>query len=465
MSAAAAAERARWDAAREELALSERCAGLCGRALARGADEAEAYGVRSRSISIAFEKGDLKLAKVDESSSIGLRVFRGRRLGFASTNQGGTAALDAAAEDALALSRSAPPDEHNVLPAARPVAPRLAGIEDELAELPVERVVELGRRLVAAARARDRRISIDNASCTLAVSSRAIATSRGAAAAESDAQLGLSIFGMAVDGAEVGGFHYDGDALRRVADVEPALERVAAGFATIALENLHAGRAESYRGPVLFAPDALLEVFVGPLCSAASAIAVQRGRSALAGRLGQRIASDSLDVVDDPTDRSLAGACGFDREGQPVSRFPLVERGVLRSFLYNGYAATVEGRRSTGHARGGARSTPGLGVHALQVAPGEGGDAGRMLAALGRGLLVRRFSGTVDPASGDFSGVAKSARWVEGGAQRPVRETLLSGNVFELLLRLVALSSEVERCGGAALAPWALVDGVSVTAG
>jgi len=102
----------------------------------------------------------------------------------------------------------------------------------------------------------------------------------------------------------------------------------------------------------------------------------------------------------------------------------------------------------------------------IACAPGRGGTREDLLRTLGRGLLVQRFSGSVDPASGDFSGVAKSSRWVEGGAVvRPLRETLLSGNAFQLLASVVALSSASERVDGSARAPWALVDGLNVTAG
>ena len=88
------------------------------------------------------------------------------------------------------------------------------------------------------------------------------------------------------------------------------------------------------------------------------------------------------------------------------------------------------------------------------------------MVCLGRGLYVQRFSGTVDPASGDFSGVAKSARWIEGGEVAfPVKETLIGGNVFDLLKRVLALSSRAERCSGEARAPYALLDAVAVTAG
>lgn len=458
--------RETFDEELESVRALERCQRVVEHGVRAGADEAEAYATRSQSIAVRFEKGDLKLAQVDDGSSLGLRTFRGRRLGFASTNQGDARALERVAQDALALSTFAPPDEHNRLPAARAIAPRPSLVESELAATPVETVVELGRDFMVRVLAVDPRISVDSASCELSRVTHAVHSSRGVHACESDASISLQVMGMAIDGQDVGGFHYSGDSVRRFVDVAAAVERVIAQFSSVALGNLAAGPAESYSGPVLFSPDALLAVLISPVLSAASAIAVQRGRSALAGRLHQKIGVSALDIFDDPTDVTLGGAGAFDREGQPMSRFAIVERGVLAGYLYNGYAAGVEGRESTGHAKGGARSVPGLGVHAVVVSPGTGGDLPDMLRQLSRGLFVQRFSGTVDPASGDFSGVAKSARWVEGGkVVRAVRETLLSGNAFRLLASIASLSTVDERCMGAARAPFALVDGLTVTAG
>jgi PmbA protein len=100
------------------------------------------------------------------------------------------------------------------------------------------------------------------------------------------------------------------------------------------------------------------------------------------------------------------------------------------------------------------------------VAPGGAGDLAALLRTLGRGLYVQRFSGTVDPTSGDFSGVAKSARWIEGGESvRSLRETLISGNAFELLKDAVTLGSVSERIMGYTRVPPAIVDRISVTAG
>lgn len=465
-SAPTKSEGAAFDAPREEARLLERCDALVDAARAAGADEAEAYGSRSESIAVRFEKGDLKLAQVDDGATAGLRVFRERRLGFASTNQGDAASIQGTVRDALALSKFAPPHEANVLPTPRPIPAHASLAQRSISDLSVDAVVDLGVSMLDRVRATDPRISIDSASCELSRVTHAVRTSGGARAAESDAMLSFSLFGMAIDGEDVGGFHYGGDALRSYAEIEPALRALIEEFTSVTLGNLASGKAESYQGPVLFSPDALLELFVSPLVSAASAIAVQRGRSALAGKVGTPVAFEGLDLIDDPTDRELAGAGAFDREGQPAVRTPIVTRGVLAGYLYNGYAAAVEGRASTGHALGGPRSVPGLGPHALVVSPGRGGSRADMERALGRGLFVQRFSGTVDPASGDFSGVAKSARWIENGrVVRPVKETLLSGNAFALWKRFVALSSTSERCSGSSRAPYALVDGVNVTAG
>ncbi len=373
-----------FDPAAAERALAGRCAALVGAARARGADEAEVFGSQTRTIAVRFEKGDLKLAQVDEGSSLGLRIFREQRLGFTSTNQAETSALERCADEALALARFAPPDAHNRLPAPRPIAKLAPLVDPALAELSVEEVVELGRCFVERAQALDTRLSIDAASVELVRTTQAVATSASLQVAESDCLFSCSIGALAVDGSDVGGMHYEGELVRRRDELDAALERVARTTGECALGNLAAQRGESYQGAVLFAPDAFFDIFIAPLVSAASAIAVQRGRSPLAGKLGAQLASECLSIVDDPQDLTLAGCCSFDREGQPAQSYTLLARGVLQGYLYNGYAAAVEGRASTGHASGGARGVPGLGAHA-----GRARCRRRLARADVRGLRAR----------------------------------------------------------------------------
>jgi PmbA protein len=453
--------------AEAELAeVEERSARLCELGQAGGAEQAEVCGQRTRSRSARFEKGELRLGKASDATALGLRVFDAGRLGFGHTNQTDGAALERTADAARELAALTPPDDANGLPEGGGDPTPVELWRADTAALGVDEALEQGARFVERMSSRDPRIRIDEATFTVGRSSTAVVNSLGTRVGAGDAWASFGALVMAVDGDDVGGFHSAWELVRDLAGLEASLERCADELTEVALGNLGAGSAESYRGQVLFSPTAFLEAVVSPIVSAASAIAVQRGRSSLAGRLGERIAHEGLSIHDDPSDPELSGAAGFDREGQPTVRRTLVGAGRLESLLYNGYAARVDGVASTGHAVGGPRSVPGLGSHGICVDPGDGGEEEDLLDALGKGLWVRRFAGTVDPISGDFSGVAKGARWIEGGrVARPVRETLVSGNAFELAGAIVALGSQSERCRGSERLPAALIDGVSVTAG
>lgn len=456
------------EAAEERAELLQRCDAAVALALKAGADEAEAFASSHGGTSVQLEKGDLQLARVSQGEALGLRVFVGGRLGFASTNQtANPAALSELAESAVALARLSPVDPAAGLLGARELTGGPLLGQPALWSLDPKSVVALAGTLMDVCRAFDPRVSVDQGAMRFSRGSSAVVSSRGARAAESDAGLSASLFGMAVDGADVGGFDAVSEWTRGVEAFEPALVRMGQRFARTVLDNLGAGRATSYRGPVLFAPEAFAELFLGPLVGALSALAVQRGRSALAGKLASAIAVPHFTLLDAPEDAQLAGACLADREGSATANRALVQNGVLKTYLSNARAARLEGgTESTGHAQGGARGVPGIGVHALVVEPGDGGDAKAMAARLGRGLLVGRFSGTVDGTSGDFSGVAKSARWVEGGeVVRSLGETLIAGNAFEALAHLGPLSTERETLGGSAKVPWAIADGLNVTAG
>ena len=445
--------------------LLARCERLIDMAKAAGAHEAEAFASASNGVSVKYEKGDLKLVSSDEGAVVGLRVFRDKRAGFASTNQSHDEALSACVRDALATASFAPAHEANVLPDALPWQ-RTVACSPEVARTDGELILELGAELLATAQARSAKIAIDGAAADVTRAVQAIANTRGIRGHESDGLVSLSLMGMAIDGADVGGMHYDSGVWRSLDKVRAAVRPMAHGMVDVCVGNLGSTNAHSYRGPVLFSADAFVDLFIAPIVAGCSALAVQRGRSPLAQKLLTAIANPRLTLRDDPTDQDLAGAAAFDREGVPARPFTLVQEGVLMGWMHNAHSAAVGKTVSTGHARGGARSVPALGPHGLVVSTGDGGDERAMLRALGRGLYIERFSGTVDPTNGDFSGVAKSSRWIEGGAvSHSVKETLISGNALQLLQRIALVSSHSVLLGGTAKAPMVIVDGIDVTAG
>jgi len=129
---------------------------------------------------------------------------------------------------------------------------------------------------------------------------------------------------------------------------------------------------------------------------------------------------------------------------------------VLKTHVDSSYTARRRGTQSTGHAGG---------LLGISLAPGDR-SLEQLLSDADPLVVVERFSGNLDPVTGDFSGVAKGSHWHERGEHRhPLIETMIAGNFFEVLKNIVALSDRADHHMNQWKAPWVLVDGVSVTAG
>jgi len=171
---------------------------------------------------------------------------------------------------------------------------------------------------------------------------------------------------------------------------------------------------------------------------ALSADFVQKGRSVFAGRLGQRVGSTLLTLVDDGLAAGGMATSPFDGEGVPQRTTPLVEAGVLLSYLHNSYTAAKagDGTLSTGNGtRGSYRSLPGVGATNLVVRQGEGAPAD-LVARVGEGLYVQDAAGLhsgVNPISGEIS-VGVTGRLIQGGGLgAPVREVTIACDFLQLL--------------------------------
>lgn len=450
-----------------EMELLARCEQGVEAALRAGADQAEVYAEHDRELSVGFQKNDLDSVATHEEATLGIRVLVGGRPGFATTNS--VATLDQVVAEAVATARSSPRDDTALIPEPLRVTAAPALVDPALLALGPAELARLGSRLLAMILAqRDPRvpggrISIDNLGLSVTHGARAVASSTGVRAAHRSAAAQGGIFGMAIDGAEVGSFSYDGDAVRRAEELEPALERAFLRFGEKCLGALGATTGESFRGPILLPADVVEEFLVGELVSALGADSIRSGMSPFKGRVGERIAAPGFTLVEGGAGLDGHPLTPFDREGMPRQRTVLVEDGVLKGFLYDSYEARQAGTRSTGHATGGAASLPRVGATCLSL---EGGD--RPLAELSRlerGVLVTRFSGTTDASSGDFSGVVKGGFLVRDGQLRPIKETTIAGNLWTALTRISGRSAETETFQGTRRYPSLVIEDVSITAG
>jgi PmbA protein len=446
--------------------LLELCHTLLDLARRAGADQAEAAAAWQRSSDTHIENGAVHTVQSGEETMYGLRVIVGRSQGFVTANDLEPALMKERAEEAVAQARVNPADPFFGLPDAKPVS-AVEGLYDrEIETLGSAQSTALAVEMLERIAAGDSRIRVDNGSVSASVAAGAIASTCGVSIAEATTSIDASAFGMAVDGDDVASFDYDSAVSRRLRGFDTLMREAMDRFVAKCLAGLKAGKGESFRGPIVLSPDAVLEFLLPTLAGAMGADSVRKGRSPLADKVGQAIASPLLTLWEDGRLPGGPSSSAFDREGMPVQRRALVSAGVLGGFLYNHYEARAAGgdARSTGNAAGGVSTLPAVGPHRLEIDAGSVAmDA--LVASGERAMWVGRYSGSTNGVTGDFSGVVKNGFLIENGERRPVREVLIAGNVYELLTRISALSVERHDIGGSALLPAIRAEDVSITAG
>ena len=169
---------------------------------------------------------------------------------------------------------------------------------------------------------------------------------------------------------------------------------------------------------------------------------VQKGLSVYADKMGQRVASSLITVIDDATLPGRYGSFAFDDEGTPGQRTVLIENGILKSYMYNLNTARKENRESSGNGRRDSyRSRPIPRMSNTYIASGET-DPEEIIAATENGLYVTKMGGgQVNTTNGDFVFEVTEGYLLQNGKiGAPVRGATLIGNGPQVL-------SEVDLVG------------------
>lgn len=427
-----------------------------------GADEAEVYAVTGRQVNADLQKNDIQIAKSMGADGLGIRVFRRGSLGFAYVNGLSEEDAHSSVERALGIAAAAPPDSYNGLPDPTPIL-SIDGIFDSAMEsYGVEHAVEDALAMLHAAREYDERVTIDGGGVAAEFGTKAVVSSKGVRATETESSIYCYIMGMARDGEEISSFDYQFDSSRSASGIDAA--SVARVFAAKVVDSLGAVKGESFSGAVILAPKAAADIVVYPIEHSVNASAVQKGTSRFCDLMGKSVAGDILTVTDDAALPGGFATTSFDREGIAPKTLPLIENGVLRNYIFDSYTGRKDGRASSGHAGGGASSVPSVSTTNVVVSAGETALED-MIAGTDRGVLVTRFSGNVDPVSGDFSGVVKGGHMIRGGKlAEPLSGTMIAGDIFELLPGITAVSRETERLFSVVV-PYMSFEGVAITCG
>ena len=157
---------------------------------------------------------------------------------------------------------------------------------------------------------------------------------------------------------------------------------------------------------------------------------------------GEVIADSRLTILDRPDNVDGFGYSLFDDEGTPAAAIELIKAGTLTSLIHNSMTASYFETRSTGHATRGPRSTLGVGLHQLEIAPGDAEDAD---LHAGEYLILTDLTGMHSGAnaiSGEFSFGASGYLCENGERIQPVRNITVAGNFYQMLKNISLIGNQ-----------------------
>jgi len=415
-----------------------------------GASDAEAVAREGDEFSVNVRMGEVETLKESGSRALGLRVFRGKRSGTASTSDLTGEGIRQLVDGAMALAKVTEEDPFAGLADAGEFGSAQGDLHlhfDDVYSLSGPERIEWARRAEAAALGADPRITnSDGGSFDATTGRKALANSRGFTGSYRTSYAGVAAAPLAKDAD--GRMQRDGwwSSARCFAHLESP-EAVGAEAARRTVRRLGARRVPTQQVPIVFAPETA-RTLIGSLFEAASGDAIWRGASFLAGKLGEAIAASSITVVDDhlmllPAGIGGFGTSPFDAEGLPSQRTVVVENGVLRNYLLNTYTALKLGMKSTHNAARGLAGTPGTGCGNLDLEPGTLAPD-EIVAGVKAGLYVTSLMGFgTNLVTGDYSRGA-TGLWIENGElTHAVEEITIAGNLAEMLRNVVAVGNDL----------------------
>ena len=442
--------------------LEDICSFVLSEAEKKGADYCESYRVSNKESEVFIENNDVKQSKSHKTDGLGIRVFVNGSLGFSSTNILEKEHIRDAVTKAIKLARVSPPDKFNSMPYSRTVK-LLNGIYDRKSEsFTASDAVKLAADMLDAAKSYDKRVSVDSGNFTSSVMTHALLNSNGIRTKETISAFSWFIMGMAIEGSEVSNFDFQFGGTHNVKDID--VYSTSREFSKSVIDSLGSKKIESFKGEMLLTPSAVTELIQDVLAYSINSQTVQKEASKFEGQLGKSVSSDLLTLIDDATDINGLGASSFDREGVPHQCNIIIEKGILKKFLYNTYTANKGDTKSTGNAGGSPKTPPIVSTTNVIIKAGKT-RADNLISEIDKGIIINRFSGNVNPVNGDFSGVVKGGQYIEkGNIEYAVKELMVAGNVFDALNDLTGISKEQKVLSDSIL-PYMRFDNVSFTAG
>lgn len=417
------------------------------RVLRNGGEYADLYLERTSPLAIQCEDDRIEKVIAGRECGAGLRLISGKRTTYAYTNELTTSSL---LELADAMSRSVSSrhasGERSISLLGTPLGGNGSFVKQLPKKISTDKKADMVKRANHVARNYDPRVRQVQVTYRENCQEILIATSSGEVIEDTRHYLTAMVHIVVSDGVTVqtGYESVGGLTGMELFDAEP-LEIAAEKAARRALMMLNARKAPAGRMPVVLSSDAGGTMIHEAIGHGLEADLAQSGLSVYSGKVGQQIASPLVTVVDDATLPGKRGSFCMDDEGTKAQRTVLVEKGILKTYLYDRLTAMKDGTLSTGNGRRESyRHRPIPRMTNTMIEPGATKPAD-ILKVTQTGLFVRKMGGgQVNTVNGDFVFEVSEGYLIENGRiGDPVRGATLVGNGPGILMSIDLVGSDL----------------------
>jgi PmbA protein len=431
---------------------------LVKRALAEGADAADAVEFKNISVGVSYRLGKLEDVGRAESSDLGLRVFVGKQVAFVSSTDFSEAQLGELPARAIAMAKLAPEDKWAGLAPRDRLARTFPALEiDDPEEPSTTLLVERAHAAEQAALEVPGITNSEGGSADYGRTMVTLATSEGFLGGYAATSRSISVAVIAGDGT---GMERDYDyAHTRCGDDLEAAVVIGKRAAERAVKRLNPRKVRTQSVPVFYDPR-IAGSLLGHFSGAISGTAIARGVSFLKGKMGEQVFSENITVIDDPHRKRGLRSKPFDGEGVANRHTVLIDKGRLTTWILDSASARQLGLTTTGHAARGTGGPPHPSATNLFMAAGTL-SPDELMADVREGFYVTELIGMgVNGVTGDYSRGA-AGFWIENGKIKyPVSEVTIAGNLKDMYRHLTPANDLVFRYGTDA--PTLRVDGMTV---
>lgn len=399
----------------------------------KSADQVEIYTRTVRSDSVTFENGKLKDIDSKLLSGVSLRLFKAGKLGAAYTQN--LVDREDLVRNALVSLKGGVEADYDLPKTSK--LPKLDSYDSAIGELTNQRMVDECARISAAIAARTKsQVNVGAERVTLTIR---LLNSEGA-----DLSADFSNYSSNASAMFPGSYasiaqNQEGKKFEPFPDGK--IDYIANTYNAALNEVKPAGG----RMNVLFLPAALYAL-LWRLREGANAKNIYEKTSRLRDRLGQKVLSEKLTIVNEPLNDQVPGARAFDDEGTPCRNLPLFQAGVLSSFYCDLCYARKLGMPPTGNGfRGDIAAKPVPTLEHLTIQPGNKSLA-ELIGMMKKGIIVGGAMGahSGNILNGDYSiGLAPGIYVEDGVIAGRVKDAMVAGNVYDTMQNVVAIEDRV----------------------